>query len=162
MAIENPQLLTKIQRAAAEMNKKSDIPTGSGNDPSLVGSIIPSINLQDKRARKTEVTHFNGESSPQAAAQTQQQQTKHVHHKKQGIQNAESAKSEKKDGEDESEMATKDFVAPSSFATTDDITRAVSVAMHQLKRDRMYGEVYVRVHPGGKIRVMVQETRPQE
>lgn len=39
------------------------------------------------------------------------------------------------------------------------VARAVAMAMEQLKRDRMWGKVFVHVLPSGKLKVMVQETK---
>ena len=44
------------------------------------------------------------------------------------------------------------------------VARAVAMAMEQLKRDKMWGKVFVHVLPSGKLKVMVQETKkmPEE
>lgn len=42
---------------------------------------------------------------------------------------------------------------------TANVARAVAVAMEQLKRDQMWGKVFVHVRPSGELKVMVQETR---
>ena len=38
------------------------------------------------------------------------------------------------------------------------VARAVAMAMEQLKRDKMWGKVFVHVRPSGQLKVMVQET----
>lgn len=48
---------------------------------------------------------------------------------------------------------------PSSGINTANVARAVAVAMEQLKRDQMWGKVFVHVRPSGELKVMVQETR---
>ena len=39
------------------------------------------------------------------------------------------------------------------------VARAVAMAMEQLRRDQMWGKVFVHVLPSGKLKVMVQETK---
>ena len=45
---------------------------------------------------------------------------------------------------------------------TANVARAVAVAMEQLKRDKMWGKVFVHVRPTGELKVMVQETKKME
>jgi len=45
---------------------------------------------------------------------------------------------------------------------TANVARAVAVAMEQLKRDKMWGKVFVHVRPSGELKVMVQETKKME
>ena len=42
------------------------------------------------------------------------------------------------------------------------VARAVAMAMEQLKRDKMWGKVFVHVRPSGQLKVMVQETKKME
>ena len=42
------------------------------------------------------------------------------------------------------------------------VARAVAMAMEQLKRDRMWGKVFVHVRPSGQLKVMVQETKKMD
>ena len=51
--------------------------------------------------------------------------------------------------------------SPDSINTAN-VARAVAVAMEQLKRDKMWGKVFVHVRPTGELKVMVQETRKME
>jgi len=50
----------------------------------------------------------------------------------------------------------------SDSINTANVARAVAVAMEQLKRDKMWGKVFVHVRPTGELKVMVQETRKME
>lgn len=52
---------------------------------------------------------------------------------------------------------------PSSDSiNTANVARAVAVAMEQLKRDKMWGKVFVHVRPKGELKVMVQETKKMD
>ena len=60
------------------------------------------------------------------------------------------------------ETDVKNEKSSSDSINTANVARAVAVAMEQLKRDKMWGKVFVHVRPTGELKVMVQETKKMD
>lgn len=69
-----------------------------------------------------------------------------------------------KTSKDVKAVSRQNIIRPKTSLNVDpaNVARAVSMAMEQLKRDKMWGKVFVHVRPSGQLKVMVQETRRME
>ena len=125
--------------------KKGPVKSGVlGDQPSK--TIINKIknNSQNRAANQNTAKNTKVPSLPQTPS--------HAIQPTKGVQISQRTKIESPRGEIE-KPKDKMKIVPANVA------RAVAMAMEQLKRDRMWGKVFVHVLPSGKLKVMVQETK---
>lgn len=112
----------------------------------------PSKSFVNKMKNSNEVMQANPSSANHVRASSLSPTNSHSFSPTQESQISQRAKIESPRGEIE-KPKEKMKIVPANVA------RAVAMAMEQLKRDRMWGKVFVHVLPSGKLKVMVQETK---